>query len=473
MLRRRAMRKLWWHCLPALAALLLPLAPVSEAAKPRPQRTLPYQPWREGLPSARAYCGMATAVDGSVWMFGGRISDAKYSDELLKLDPHERRWHAVTTPRPSPSARAVHSMVALSGNRVLVFGGVSGTFGVSDELWALDVPAPKWTLLDATSSGAPGRPSARYGHSMVALSGNRVLVFGGQGSGGSFDNELWALDVPAAEWTLLDAASSGAPGQARPSARGGHSMVALSGNRVLVFGGYTTSGKSDELWSLDVPTTEWTLLDAANSGAPSARYGNSMIALSGTRVLVFGGVASVVDRWGDDVSDELWALDVPTTEWTLLDAASSGAPERARPSARYGNSMVALNGTRVLVFGGVELDDDMSDELWALDVPTTEWTLLDTAATGAPGPRPRARQFHGMVALSGTHMLVFGGFAVSVYSDELWALRVAADDSAVGWTLLNSVNVTADELREQFNRAQVCASPTNACTSWSPLHRTH
>ena len=53
MLRRRAMRKLWWHCLPALAALLLPLAPVSEAAKPRPQRTLPYQPWREGLPSAR------------------------------------------------------------------------------------------------------------------------------------------------------------------------------------------------------------------------------------------------------------------------------------------------------------------------------------------------------------------------------------------------------------------------------------
>jgi len=351
------MRKLWWHCLPALAALLLPLAPVSEAAKPRPQRTLPYQPWREGLPSARAYCGMATAVDGSVWMFGGRISDAKYSDELLKLDPHERRWHAVTTPRPSPSARAVHSMVALSGNRVLVFGGVSGTFGVSDELWALDVPAPKWTLLDATSSGAPGRPSARYGHSMVALSGNRVLVFGGQGSGGSFDNELWALDVPAAEWTLLDAASSGAPGQARPSARGGHSMVALSGTRVLVFGGYTMSGKSDELW--------------------------------------------------------------------------------------------------------------------ALDVPTTEWTLLDTAATGAPGPRPRGRQFHGMVALSGTHMLVFGGFAFGVYSDELWALRVAADDSALGWTLLNSVNVTADELREQFNRAQVCASPTNACTSWSPLHRTH
>ena len=424
MLRRRAMRKLWWHCLPALAALLLPLAPVSEAAKPRPQRTLPYQPWREGLPSARVNCGMATAVDGSVWMFGGRISDTKYSDELLKLDPHERRWHAVTTPRPSPSARAGHSMVALSGTRVLVFGGVSGTSGVSDELWALNVPAPKWTLLDATSSGAPGRPSARYGHSMVALSGNRVLMFGGQGSGGSSNNELWALDVPAAEWTLLDAASSGAPGQARPSARGGHSMVALSGTRVLVFGGYTMSGKSDELWALDVPTTEWTLLDAANSGAPerarpSERYGNSMIALSGTRVLVFGGVASVVDR------------------------------------RRY------------------HRDDDMSDELWALDVPTTEWTLLDTAATGAPGPRPRGRQFHGMVALSGTHMLVFGGFAFGVYSDELWALRVAADDSALGWTLLNSVNVTADELREQFNRAQVCASPTNACTSWSPLHRTH
>ena len=86
-----------WGCLAALAALLLPHAPVGEGAKPRPQRALPYQPWREGLPSARSNFGMARAADGSVWVFGGETGDGDSqngdSDELLKLDPHERRWH--------------------------------------------------------------------------------------------------------------------------------------------------------------------------------------------------------------------------------------------------------------------------------------------------------------------------------------------------------------------------------------------
>ena len=65
-----------WGCLAALAALLLPHAPVGEGAKPRPQRALPYQPWREGLPSARSNFGMARAADGSVWVFGGYTGDA-------------------------------------------------------------------------------------------------------------------------------------------------------------------------------------------------------------------------------------------------------------------------------------------------------------------------------------------------------------------------------------------------------------
>jgi len=154
---------------------------------------------------------------------------------------------------------------------------------------------------------------------------------------------------------------------------------------------------------------------------------------------------------------------VAAAEWTLLDAAGTGAA--GRPSARYGHSMVALSGTRVLMFGGQTMStssgwresDGFSDELWSLDVAAAEWTLLDAAGSGAAG-RPSARAFHNMVALSGTRVQVFGGetgvqrppFTFS-WTDELWSLDV----NAARWTLLNSINVTADELWEQFNRAQV------------------
>ena len=94
-----------------------------QAAKPRPQHTLPFYPYRYNLPSARHGHAMAAVADGSVVVFGGD-SDGSFSDELLKLDLHERQWHAVTTPGPQPSGRIGHAMVAVaSGTRLVVFGG--------------------------------------------------------------------------------------------------------------------------------------------------------------------------------------------------------------------------------------------------------------------------------------------------------------------------------------------------------------
>ena len=57
-----------WGPWTGIVLVVLSCLPAVHAAKtkPRPQMTLPYFPWRHGLPSARRGHAMAAAGDGSV-----------------------------------------------------------------------------------------------------------------------------------------------------------------------------------------------------------------------------------------------------------------------------------------------------------------------------------------------------------------------------------------------------------------------
>ena len=421
-----------------VSLVVLSCVPMGQAAKPRPHRELPYFPWQEGLPSGRNDFGMVTAADGSVWLFSGSGSADQNYHDLFKLDPHERTWHDMKTSGPWPSARRRHSMIALNGTRALVFGG-SAFNTLSSELWSLDMATVTWTLL--VGSGAPGpRPSARIWHSMVTLNSTHVLVFGGYSCpdyavecnshqldrGLVVSDELWLLDVPSRQWTLMDSADLGEPRplmdsadlgepRLRPIARYGHSMVALSSNRVLVFGGMSRSSDSlDDLWELHVPTANWTRLGEPGE-RPSARWDHSMVALHSSRVLVFGGSCQDSSCYPSSSCgcNDLWELHVPTANWTLLQRWSQSVGPN-RPSAQSGHRMVALSSTRVLMFGGV--------------------------GNGIRCPR------------------LIGGIPTFCHTNDLWSLDLPAGDRSVYWTLLNLVNVTAEELLAKFNTIQVCAS---------------
>ena len=98
-------------------------------------------------------------------------------------------------------------------------------------------------------------------------------------------------------------------------------MVALNGTRVLMFGGRCDDSFFDDVWSLDVPTKTWTLLDPAGGAEGwhgGGRHGHSMIALNNTHVIVLGGYTkSLGNSWGTyDMS--IYLMDVSTTKWTLV-----------------------------------------------------------------------------------------------------------------------------------------------------------
>jgi hypothetical protein len=385
-----------WCLWPGLSLVLLSCLPTGQAAKPRPQKQLGYKPWIDGLPR-RPGSAMATAGDGSVWVFGGIVGDIddtdwKFSDDLYKLDPKERRWHAVTTSGPRPSARMLASMVAVRGRILVVFGGLQWAGSCSD-LWTFDLIAATWTQLTAEASA---RPPGLFGTAVVAI-GDSMLLFGGETgdlSLGEVSDQLWSLDVPTAAWTMVTSVVSGTSGP-RPSGRSDHTMVAVNCTSVLLFGGRTVSGESDELWSLDLPSAVWRLLSASASGASRPGPLSKMVAVSESSVLFFDFQNS---------NYILWSLDVSSVTWTLIDGEASGASG----PRRGGHAMALWRG-------------------------------------------------HTGVGVDSSSVLLFGEF----YSpnDELWSVDLIPGDRVWRWTLLNNVNVTKDEdLWEQFNNFQVRTS---------------
>lgn len=421
-----------------LALVGLGFVPAGQAARMRPQHLLPYYPWRDGMPSERRGHAMATVGDGSVWMFGGYDDNLMvWSQELVKLDPVERRWHHVTASGPQPSARNNHAMIALKGTSLLLFGGNTGSKSLSKELWSFDILAAVWRQLTAQASGESGPwPSAREGHAMVAVNQTTALLFGGfieDYSNVTDFNVVWSLDVSvsAVVWRKLTAAAS----SQRPSVGGyGYlvgqwAMIAVTSSRMLLFGGSTDSSSNSfyselsELWSLDVsvPAVVWRQLTASESGPPLLS-GHAMVALNSTRVLLFGGHTSCIwmgfrqwcpnDKlWVLEMS-ELWSLEqssVPTVVWRQLTVSTSGQT----PSARYAHSMVAVNSSRVLLFGGITGSGPWDGE------EGDKYELLYNWTAGRP-------------------------------SDELWCCDLfSSTDRTVRWTLLNDVSVTTDELWKQ------------------------
>ena len=135
---------------------------------------------------------------------------------------------------------------------MIIFGGNLGS-SCANDTWVLihanGIGAtPTWTQL--TPTGGP--PAARLGHNAVYdQNNNRMIVFGGGTCAGSqFFNDVWILSnangsggTPA--WTQLSPA--GTPPAAR---KGAAAVYDVNGNRMIVFGGIGTGSSLNDVWIL-------------------------------------------------------------------------------------------------------------------------------------------------------------------------------------------------------------------------------
>ncbi|MEO7868284.1 MAG: kelch repeat-containing protein, partial [Candidatus Eisenbacteria bacterium] len=175
--------------------------------------------------------------------------------------------------------------------RMLVFGGYDGG-SYRNDLWALTLnDPPEWSAVSTT--GTP--PPARAKHTAVIdASRDRMIVFGGETTGGVANNDAWEVNLSTLAWNQVS--TSGAP----PPERSWHSAIYdAQGDRMVVYGGTGPSaGHLGDLWALG-GNGVWSPIAA--TGTTLSRYAHSAVLDPQTReMLVWGGDLATQQSYPDD-----------------------------------------------------------------------------------------------------------------------------------------------------------------------------
>jgi hypothetical protein len=236
--------------------------------------------------------------------------------------PLRMQWELVTASGPTSRDEAYLGSL---GGKVVLFGGRGGPTGFLSDTWVFDAGA--WTQLAPATS-----PFGRANGVLIEHGGRAILTGGvGRPPSGSIQvvGETWAFD--GATWSEL-------AGVAIPGRQGLSGAVA--GDRVVVFGGSTTSvGRLDDGYALGA-SGAWTELPKA----PAARRDASMTAV--------GDVAYLTGGSTPGASDEVIRID--GAAWETVGTLPLGG--------RAYHSTGALAG-RVVVFGGVRTSTTMITSL--------------------------------------------------------------------------------------------------------------
>lgn len=265
-------------------------------------------------------------------------------------------WTKLNQKGPHVSGHAVGTL----HDRVFLFSGLTGPAGspVTDELWEFD---GEWKILKAKNVG----PGPRM-YAAASVLGDAFYVFGGwnpgeKGSGGSFLDDSWKLDLNTLQWTELEKLPCG------PVSR--HSACSVNDDTIVLttFRGVVVC-KDDRLREQDT-----------TGDVPD---GLSMCTTIGMndKVVLFGGSSK-----SQQLSSDVYVLDSSEWAWKLLQPKTDSPGPLASPCGAL------LSKDQCLVFGGAAMGAGgyeggsglvASKEAWLLNVEKSEWEHLPE---GPPG----------------------------------------------------------------------------------------
>jgi len=322
-------------------------------------------------------------------------------------------WSPLVTSGTPPPARHRHTAIYDPlRDRMIVFGGTNDST-LYDDVWALSLSgAPEWSEIVA-----PGGPALRYRHSAIYDPvRDRMIVFGGRGTGSDF-NDTWALDltgVPA--WSELH------PPAPLPRTRGSHCAVYdPAGDRMVVYGGEGST--RNDAWSLTLSgPPAWSLLEPAGSPPPGHSSHTAIFDAARNRIVVFAGKPDS----GLATSD----LSVLTLGGT---PAWSPIVKPLAPTAQaFHTSIYDPAGSRLIPFAGNTYFAGPINEAWSLSLdPAPLWSRLEPAGT-LPEPRNAHVAIYDRLR---ERMVVYGGYSSyggtwGVVTNDVWTLSLSG---ALAW----------------------------------------
>jgi Galactose oxidase, central domain len=292
--------------------------------------------------------GASAAFDsgrGRVVLFGGAAPPAAAFADTWEWDGES--WTQVAD--TGPDARTGHALAFdRKRGRVVLFGGIAADTTLRRDTWEWD--GESWTQVADTG------PDARTGHRLAFDSGRSVgVLFGGIASGSVLRGDTWGWD--GTRWTQAQ--------DAGPSARQGHALTFdIAHAQVMLYGGSTGAAVVGDTWTYN--GSEWT--ERSDFGPPAC-VGASMVSI-GSSVLLYGGVASLVDAAARMFAGT-WQWD--GQRWTQR--------QDIGPGPRWGHAM-AFDSTRgcAVVYGGASTPPAVAPQLLG-----DTWEEQGTPLVGVPG----------------------------------------------------------------------------------------
>ena len=324
--------------------------------------------------------------------------------------------HAAPSPYhpKSPTPRAYTSMAYdTESNRLIVFGGQTSMrywlpSACDDETWAFDLAAQEWTNMK------PFKSPPRRGASELVYNSkyDRIIMYGGADAYVWGMSDTWAYDFNTNTWTKMS------PGPANHL--GARLAYDAESDRIILFGGYDLMGfYYNDTWAYDFGTDAWQEMKPAVS-PPGRNYQAMTYDSKADRVLTWGGL----DIYGVyPVDESMWAYDFNSNTWTeyLPDSGS-------HPAGRdYSQMAYDAQSNRTILYGGAPAG---SNETWAYKFESNTWTKMNPAMT----PDPLSRHVIGYSSAA-DRVVVFGGLVEALdnpLSNKIWAYDFNADD----WTLV-------------------------------------
>jgi hypothetical protein len=297
---------------------------------------------------------------------------------------------------PTPPARSRASAVLDTLDlKMVVFAG-QGAMARLNDVWEFDLASHTWTDITPASGAAPVPRITPV--SVYDPVGHRMITWSGQTEGNGFLNDVWSFDLSANTWTEL--APAGGPPNIRYGAAGVFDPVA---GDLVTFAGFTSSGRFDDVWRLNVSIPTWT--DVSPGAGPIKRCLHSASYDSqGHRMIMYGGQ-------NNGARGDIWAFDLAVESWSEL------TPIYGPPGSFFTAHVYDAANNRVTVFGG-DTGGSVTNEVWIFDLDTNLWHELNPAGTP-----PTARAGSGAVYDHANDRIVFYGGRGDSPDSEVWALE--------------------------------------------------
>ena len=187
------------------------------------------------VPVARYGTCSAIGSDGRLWISHGFTSDGVRFDDTRAYDFEAGAWTDESPADARPIERCLHTCWLTEAGALALYAGQTTGVPALGDRWTL--AGGRWEQSDAAL------PPERNLPAHVRLDAS-TLIFGGMALDLGFLGDLWLLRDDGADAEPLT------PDGPAPSGRAGAALI-RDGGRILLFGGRTADGASDEMWALD------------------------------------------------------------------------------------------------------------------------------------------------------------------------------------------------------------------------------